>query len=163
MPKIIVSDSDPLFVNTFWKELFKAQGTTLKFSSAYHPQTDGQTEVLNRGLKAYLRCFTRNHPQKWYQYLYLSEIWHNTSYHSVIGRSPFHVLYSRPPPTTLDMLHTPCTTIMDLLHQHTLVIHAFKENLRRTHQRMCDQANRHRSNRVFAPNYWVWVHIQPYL
>ena len=41
--KSIISDRDPLFISTFWRTLFKAQGTTLKFSSPYHPQTDGQT------------------------------------------------------------------------------------------------------------------------
>jgi len=154
MPKTIVPDRDPLFVSTFWRELFKAHGTTLKFSSAYPPQTDGQIEVLNPGLEAYLRYFAENHPKKWYQYLHLAKILHNSSYHSVISTSLFHVLYGRPPPTTLDMLHTPRTgtTIVELLHHLTLVIHALKENLHRRRQRMCDQANRHCSNRVFAPN-----------
>jgi len=73
VPKTIVSDRDPLFVSSFWQHLFKAQGTMLKFSSSYHPQTDGQTEILNRGLEAYLRCFVGSQPNKWYQYLHLAE------------------------------------------------------------------------------------------
>jgi len=63
---------DPLFVSTLWKHLFKAQGTTLKFSSSYHPQTDRQTKVLNRSLEYYLRCFAREHPHTWFQYLHLA-------------------------------------------------------------------------------------------
>jgi len=164
MPKTIVSNRDPLFVSTFWRQLFKAQGTTLKFSSTYHPQTDGQTEVLYRGLEAYLRCFTEDHPHTWYQYLHLAELWHNTAHHSAIGTSPFHALYGRPPPTILDLLHTPRadTTISDLLHQHTLVLHALKHNLRKTCQRMCNQENRHHSDRTFNVDDWVWVRLQPY-
>jgi len=63
MSKTIVSDRDPFFVSTFWRQLFKVQGTTLKFISTYHSQTDGQTEVLNKGLEAYLRCFTGDTPK----------------------------------------------------------------------------------------------------
>jgi hypothetical protein len=62
IPNSIVSDRDPLFIGHFWKELFKMQGLTLKMSSSYHPETDGQTEaIINRCLESYLRCFVPEH------------------------------------------------------------------------------------------------------
>lgn len=64
-PSTIVSDRDQIFMSLFWQELFRAQGTALLRRIAYHPQTDGQTEVVNKTLESYLRCFIQGKPRSW--------------------------------------------------------------------------------------------------
>jgi hypothetical protein len=63
MPTHIISDRNLVFTSTFWKELFKLANTTLCMSSAYHPQSDGQTERVNQCLEIYLRCFIHSCPR----------------------------------------------------------------------------------------------------
>ncbi|MCH86637.1 hypothetical protein A2U01_0007496, partial [Trifolium medium] len=69
VPKSIVSDRDKVFTSAFWNQLFKLQGTSL----AYHLQTDGQSEALNKCLEMYLRCFTFHNPKGWYKVLAWAE------------------------------------------------------------------------------------------
>nr|XP_034898556.1 uncharacterized protein LOC118036834 [Populus alba] len=93
MPKTIVSDRDRVFLSDFWQQLFKLQGTSLHFSSSYHPQTDDQTEVINRCLQTYLRCFVSLRPKDWMQFLILAKYWHNTNVNSSTGYTPFEAVY----------------------------------------------------------------------
>ena len=59
-PKITVSNKDPIFTRNFWTKLFSCLGTQLAHSSSYHPRSDGKTEIVNKCLEGYLRCFVSN-------------------------------------------------------------------------------------------------------
>lgn len=97
MPCLIVSDRDKLFTSQFWKELFKAVGTKLNMSTSYHPQSDGQTERLNRCLEHFLRAMASQRPHKWANWLALAEWWYNSTYKSAIKMTPFEALYGVKP------------------------------------------------------------------
>lgn len=97
MPLSIISDRDRVFTSQFWSTLFKMAGVQLCRSTAYHPQSNGQTERLNQCLETYLRCFVHACPAKWKKWFATAKFWYNTSDHSAIGRSPFEAVYGYPP------------------------------------------------------------------
>lgn len=98
IPRNLVSDRDRLFISKFWRELFSLCGTKLRMSNAYHPETDGQTEVFNRVLE-YLRSFVHHKSSQWSNYLSLAEWSHNTSKHSSTGLTPYHIRFDKEPPS----------------------------------------------------------------
>nr|XP_027067574.1 uncharacterized protein LOC113693202 [Coffea arabica] len=97
VPLRMLSDRDKIFTSQFWIELFTLLGTELCLSTAYHSQTDGQSERVNQVLEMYLRCMTHLKPKRWNIGLSLAEWWYNTTYHTAIQMSPFEALYGMEP------------------------------------------------------------------
>ena len=95
LPKAIVSDRYVKFTSNFWKGLFADLGTKLNFSTAYHPQTDGQTERVNQVLEDMLRMYMMDKPTKWEDYLHLVEFAYNNGQQASLGMSPYEALYGR--------------------------------------------------------------------
>nr|GEW55164.1 hypothetical protein [Tanacetum cinerariifolium] len=95
LPESIISDRDKVFISAFWKELFKVLKVKLLMSTAYHPQTDGQIDVVNRCLKGHLRCMTGKHLREWSKWLPLAELWYNTNFHTSINTTPFELVYGQ--------------------------------------------------------------------
>lgn len=95
VPKTIVSDRDAKFVSKFWESLQSALGTQLRLSTAFHPQTDGQSERTIQTLEDMLRCCVLSWKGGWEDHLALAEFAYNNSYHTSIRAAPFEVLYGR--------------------------------------------------------------------
>ena len=91
----IISDRGTQFTSWFWQKLQEALGTQLDFSTAFHPQTDGQTERTIQTLEDMLRMCVLDFKGSWDQYLPLVEFAYNNSYHSSIGMPPYEALYGR--------------------------------------------------------------------
>ncbi|PRQ60730.1 putative nucleotidyltransferase, Ribonuclease H [Rosa chinensis] len=164
MPKSIVSDRDPIFISHFWEAFFKLQGTTLCRSSAYHPQTDGQTEVVNRSLEHYLRCFATDKPASWSSLLHWAEWWYNSTYHSTIKMTPFQAVYGTPPPAISSYLpgSTSVNAVDCALKNRDELLQLLKVHMNQAQNRMKQQADRHRTEREFAAGDWVFLKLHPY-
>jgi hypothetical protein len=165
MPTHIVSDRDRIFTSMFWKELFRLAQTQLCMSSAYHPQSDGQTERVNQCLETYLRCFVQACPRQWVKWISLAEYWYNTSLHSSLNRSPFEVLYGHPPrhfgisPPEASSSPDVESMLLDRATATALV----RQQLLRAQQRMKLQADKRRSERSFQVGDLVYLKLQPYV
>jgi hypothetical protein len=93
LPKSIVSDRDTKFIGHFWRTLWKKLGNNLMFSSVYHPQMDGQKEVVNRSLGDLLRSLVTEHHNQWDSIFPKEEFAYNDSVIRSIGKIPFQFVY----------------------------------------------------------------------
>ncbi|KZV52485.1 hypothetical protein F511_22323 [Dorcoceras hygrometricum] len=91
----IVSDRDTIFTFAFWRSLHAALGTRLAFSTAFHPQTDGQSERVNQILEDLLRACAINFQGTWDSILLLVEFTYNNSFQASIVMAPYEALYGR--------------------------------------------------------------------
>ena len=107
LPKTIVSDRDVNFISYFWKTLWHMLGTKLKFSTTYHPQTDGQTEVVNRSLGNLLRCLVSKSVKNWDLLLPKAEFAYNSSVNRIAGKSPFKVVHGYQSNKPLNLIPLP--------------------------------------------------------
>ena len=159
-----MTDRDRIFLSQFWQELFSLLKVALHMSSAYHPQSDGQTEVVNRCWEGYLRCMNEEKPSEWSLWLPLTEWWYNSNWHSAIRVTPYEVVYGQPP-----SLHIPYVagdskveSVDRSLKAREECIEMLRYHLQRAQQRMKKQADQHRIDRQFRIGDWVYVKLQPY-
>jgi hypothetical protein len=164
MPRSIVSDRDPVFLSHFWQELFRLSGTKLRMSTAYHPQSDGQTEIVNKTLQQYLRCFAHQKPTQWGSYLHWAEWHYNTAAHTATGLSPYQVVYGRPPPTLQDYIpgSTQIQAVEATMVDRNIVLQNLKHKLLKAQEVMKAIADQRRIPHKFAVGDLVFVKLRPY-
>lgn len=163
-PVTLVSDRDSVFLNEVWENFLRLSGTKLHFTTAYHPQSDGQTEVRNRGLEQYLRAFVADQPVRWTNFLPWAELALNCFHHEGLGMSPFKALYGREPPSLVaPRLSATCPpSVADVITQRGELLVWLRRNLEKAQQRMRDTANRGRRDVKFAVGDQVLLKLQMY-
>ncbi|KAL0552135.1 hypothetical protein IC582_011232 [Cucumis melo] len=163
-PLSIVSDRDKIFLSHFWTELFRLSGTKLNRNTAYHPQSDGQTEVVNRGVETYLWCFCNEKPKEWVRWLPWAEYWYNTTFQRAIGMTPFQIVYGRQPPTIMSYGSTLSknSTVEEMLQERDAVLITLCEHLRLAQEQMKVYADRKRPNVEYCVGDYVFLRIRPY-
>jgi hypothetical protein len=134
VPSSIVSDRDPKFTSHFWRSLQKSLGTRLRLSSAYHPQTDGQTERIIQSLEDLLRACVLDNQGSWDNLLPLIEFTYNNSFHSSIGMAPYEALYGRKCQTPLCWYQDGESVILgpEIIQQTTKKVKQIRKKMRTT-------------------------------
>lgn len=135
MPRAIISDRDTRFTGKFWAKLTELMGTKLNMSTAYHPQSDGQTERANRTLEEMLRSYVSYNQKDWDLLLPMMEFAYNNSVNPSTGYSPFFLNYGHDPLIPTSLLKPPATNVPSvsdfvdsqataLAHAHDAIIDA---------------------------------------
>jgi ribosomal protein L21E len=163
-PLLIISDRDRIFTSSMWRNIFKSLKVELRYSSAYHPQSDGQTERVNQCLETYLRSMTFQEPKKWMSWLSLAEFWYNTTYHTALQITPFQALYGFPPPliSELSVPGPEDLAATDFLQAKQNMLTQLKHNLLQAQARMKRFADLQRTKRHFEVGDMVYLKMEPY-
>ena len=153
LPTDIVSDRDTRFTSATWQVLLAELGVKPRMSTAFHPQTDGQTERVNQTIEAFLRPFISHDQDDWVDLLPLPEFAYNNSTTTATGMSPFFANYGWHPaannPRETQALHPASKAYA---HWVTSAIDRAREVLQDTRERMAKYADRKRAE---APTYAV--------
>jgi hypothetical protein len=144
VPKKIVSDRGSQFTYKFWEKLHESMDTKLNFSSAYHPQTDGQTERTNQILEDMLRAYALNYGKSWDKSLPYADFSYNNSYQASIEMAPYEALYGRQCQTPLFWSKTGESQIFgpEVLRDAEKQVQMIRENLKIAQSRQKSYADK---------------------
>jgi len=136
--KCVVSDRGPQFVAHFTRELYRLLGIKLVSSTAWHPQTDGQTERVNQELDQYLRLFVNEQQDDWYNLLPMAEFQHNNHVHSATQQPPFLLDTRRIPRMGFEpqQNHSDLETVNEFTERMRMAIEEVKSTIRKAQEDM---------------------------
>ena len=139
-----------------------ALGTQLNLSTAYHPETDGQTERVNQVLEDMLRMYVMDQQSHWEKYLPLDEFTYNNSYHSSIGMPPFETFYGRPcrTPLSWDRLEDRVIIGLELIHEMEKQVRKIRQRLKEVQDKQKSYADAHKTNRRYEVGDQVFIRIK---
>ena len=172
MQKTIILDRDPKFMSHFWLALWKKLGTKLKMSTAFRPQTDGQTERVNLVLHEYLRNYVNADQTDWADRISMAEFSYNNTKHSKMGFSPFMVVSGTAPLSPMD-LALQGTLVKDgdegevvetklFLEERKQILELAKETLRMAQKRYENQMNKNRRQVSFKVGQIIWSNVKDF-
>ncbi|GJV97386.1 putative reverse transcriptase domain-containing protein [Tanacetum coccineum] len=164
VPISIISDRDSKFTSLFWKALHKALGTRLDMSTAYHPQTDGQSERTIQTLEDMLRACVLDFGKGWDRHLPLVEFSYNNSYHTSIKAAPFEALYGRKcrSPVCWAEVGDAQLTGPAIIHETTEKIVQIKSRIQAARDRQKSYANIRRKPLEFQVGDRVMLKVSPW-
>ena len=163
VPKSIISDRDQRYRSGYWTSLQAALGSKLKFSTAYHPQTDGQTERVNQILEDMLRACAIELPGSWDKHLPLAEFAYNNSYQSSIGMAPYEALYGRKCRSPICWTEVSERAVIgpDIVDETTQKIEMIREKLLTAQSRQKSYADKRRRPLEFDEGDHVFLKVSP--
>ncbi|GKA10359.1 putative reverse transcriptase domain-containing protein [Tanacetum coccineum] len=164
VPVSIISDRDGRFTSLFWQALHKALGTRLDMSTAYHPETDGQSERTIQTLEDMLRACVLDFGKSWDRHLPLVEFSYNNSYHASIKAAPFEALYGRKcrSPVCWAEVGDAQLTGPAIIHETTEKIIQIKSRIQAARDRQKSYANIRRKPMVFQVGDKVMLKVSPW-
>ncbi|KAI3751218.1 hypothetical protein L2E82_22266 [Cichorium intybus] len=164
MPISIVSDRDVRFTSRFWGKFQEELGSRLHFSTAYHPQTDGQSERTIQTLEDMLRACVMDFGGSWDTYLPLAEFSYNNSYHASIGRPPFEMLYGRKcrTPVCWGEVGQHVLGSTEVVLKTSELIQKVRERLQTAQSRQKSYADKRRTDLEFQVGDFVLLKVSPW-
>ncbi|KAL2232344.1 UNVERIFIED_CONTAM: Transposon Tf2-11 polyprotein [Sesamum indicum] len=164
IPTSIVSDRDPRFTSHFWGSLQTALGTKLHFSTAFHPQTDGQSERTIQTLEDMMRACVIEFKGNWDDYLPLMEFAYNNSFHSSIGMAPYEALYGRKcrSPICWDIEGLRQLEGPELVQETVDKIKIIKKCLKAAQDRQKSYVDKHRREMEYEVGEKVFLKVSPW-